>query len=247
MIGAKTVMGQECTISAFQHVCDRPRVHRRRPRDADRLRPRRRGGRAARSGCRASTSATSTWATTAGSATAHASCAASTVGDNAVVGTSSVITEDVPANPSAAGVPARVLRMRDEPRDAALALSRRRRSQVPARRGVPRGPGRCRAARAAWPPSRPGRTPGPLAGSPRAAERAPGGARELVLAAVPAAGRDRGRVAARLALRDARERGRSRSWPGRRRLRRRREAEMPRLPSVGRAGDAVDDRPWLRW
>ena len=45
-IGAKTVIGQECTISAFQHVSDRARVHRRRPRDADRLRPRSRRGRA---------------------------------------------------------------------------------------------------------------------------------------------------------------------------------------------------------
>ena len=45
-IGAKTVIGQECTISAFQHVVDRARVHRRRSRDADRLRPRRRRGRA---------------------------------------------------------------------------------------------------------------------------------------------------------------------------------------------------------
>jgi acetyltransferase-like isoleucine patch superfamily enzyme len=38
------------------------------------------------------------------------------VGDNAVVGTSAVVTRDLPANSVSAGVPARVLRMRDEPR-----------------------------------------------------------------------------------------------------------------------------------
>lgn len=38
-----------------------------------------------------------------------------TVGDNAVVGTSSVVTKDLPDNAVAGGAPARVLRMRDEP------------------------------------------------------------------------------------------------------------------------------------
>ena len=75
-IGAKTVIGPGVHDLRLPARLDRPRVHRRRPRDADRLRPRRRGGRAARSGCRASTSATSASATTAGSATARASCAA---------------------------------------------------------------------------------------------------------------------------------------------------------------------------
>jgi len=39
------------------------------------------------------------------------------VGDNAVLGTNSVITKDVPANAVVAGVPAKVVRMRDAPRE----------------------------------------------------------------------------------------------------------------------------------
>jgi len=37
------------------------------------------------------------------------------VGDNSIVGTSAVVTADVPANAVVAGIPARVLRMRDAP------------------------------------------------------------------------------------------------------------------------------------
>lgn len=40
-----------------------------------------------------------------------------TVGDNAVVGTSAVVARDVPANAVVAGVPARVIRMREAPRE----------------------------------------------------------------------------------------------------------------------------------
>jgi len=39
-----------------------------------------------------------------------------TVGDNAVLGTSAVVTKDVPDNAVVAGIPARVIRMREAPR-----------------------------------------------------------------------------------------------------------------------------------
>jgi len=39
-----------------------------------------------------------------------------TVGENAIIGTSAVLTADVPANAVVAGVPARVIRMRETPR-----------------------------------------------------------------------------------------------------------------------------------
>jgi acetyltransferase-like isoleucine patch superfamily enzyme len=113
-IGAKTVMGQECTISAFQHVSiGRECVI------ADRVmlidfdhgmvevdRPVRLQGiykRDVKVG-------NNVWI-------GYGACILRgvTVGDNAVIGTSAVVTKDVPANAVVAGVPARVIRMRKAP------------------------------------------------------------------------------------------------------------------------------------
>ena len=113
-IGAKTVLGQECTISAYQHVSiGRECVV------ADRVmlidfdhgmvevdRPIRLQGiykRDVRVG-------NNVWI-------GYGACILRgvTVGDNAVIGTNSVVTTDVPANAVVGGVPARVIRMRDEP------------------------------------------------------------------------------------------------------------------------------------
>jgi acetyltransferase-like isoleucine patch superfamily enzyme len=114
-IGAKTVLGQECTISAFQHVSiGRECIV------ADRVmfidfdhgvveveRPIREQGiykRDVRIG-------NNCWV-------GYGACflRGVTVGDNCVIGTSSVVTKDLPDDAVAAGVPARVLRMRETPR-----------------------------------------------------------------------------------------------------------------------------------
>jgi acetyltransferase-like isoleucine patch superfamily enzyme len=113
-IGAKTVLGQECTISSFQHVSiGRECVV------ADRVmmidfdhgmvevdRPVRLQGiykRDVRVG-------NNVWI-------GYGACILRgvTVGDNAVIGTNAVVTRDVPPNAVVGGVPARVIRMRDEP------------------------------------------------------------------------------------------------------------------------------------
>jgi acetyltransferase-like isoleucine patch superfamily enzyme len=113
-IGAKTVLGQECTISSFQSV----RIGRECIL-ADRVmlidfdhgvveveRPIRLQGIYKRDvevghNC---------WI-------GYGACIlrGATVGDNCVVGTSTVVTRDVPANAVVGGVPARLLRMREEP------------------------------------------------------------------------------------------------------------------------------------
>jgi len=113
-IGAKTVMGQECTISAFQHVSigrecivadrvmlidfDHGVVEQERP---IRLQGIYKRDVAVGHNC---------WI-------GYGACIlrGTTIGDNAIVGTSTVVTKDVPANAVVGGVPARVLRMRDEP------------------------------------------------------------------------------------------------------------------------------------
>lgn len=113
-IGAKTVLGQECTISAFQHVsigrecilADRVMLIDFDHGVVEVERPIRMQGiykRDVKVGH-------NVWV-------GYGACflRGATVGDNCVVGTNSVITKDVPANAVVAGAPARVLRMRDAP------------------------------------------------------------------------------------------------------------------------------------
>ncbi len=113
-IGAKTVMGQECTISAYQRVrigeeCviadramfidfDHGMVEVERPirlqgiykRDVE--------------------VGNNVWI-------GYGACVLRgvSVGDNAVIGTNSVVTKDVPANAVVGGIPARIIRMREAP------------------------------------------------------------------------------------------------------------------------------------
>jgi len=114
-IGAKTVIGQECTITAFQHVsigreciiADRVMLIDFDHGVVEVERPVRVQGiykRDVRVGH-------NVWV-------GYGACflRGVTVGDNVVVGTSTVVTNDVPANAVVGGVPARVLRMREAPR-----------------------------------------------------------------------------------------------------------------------------------
>jgi acetyltransferase-like isoleucine patch superfamily enzyme len=115
-IGAKTVMGQECTISAYQHVrigeeCviadramfidfDHGIVEVERPirlqgiykRDVE--------------------VGNNVWI-------GYGACILRgvSVGDNSVIGTNSVVTKDVPANAVVGGIPARIIRMREAPQE----------------------------------------------------------------------------------------------------------------------------------
>jgi acetyltransferase-like isoleucine patch superfamily enzyme len=115
-IGAKTVMGQECTISAYQRVrigeeCviadramfidfDHGMVEVERPirlqgiykRDVE--------------------VGNNVWI-------GYGACILRgvRVGDNSVIGTNAVVTKDVPANAVVGGIPARVIRMREAPQD----------------------------------------------------------------------------------------------------------------------------------
>ena len=113
-IGAKTVLGQECTISAFQHVsvgrecilADRVMLIDFDHGVVDVERPIRDQGiykRDVRVG-------NNVWV-------GYGACflRGVTVGDNCIVGTSAVVTRDVPDDAVVGGVPARVLRMRDTP------------------------------------------------------------------------------------------------------------------------------------
>ena len=113
-IGAKSVLGQECTISCYQHVsvgrdciiADRTMFIDFDHGVVDVEQPIRAQGiykRDVRIGH-------NVWI-------GYGACVLRgvTVGDNAVLGTNSVATRDIPDNAVAGGVPARVLRMREEP------------------------------------------------------------------------------------------------------------------------------------
>ncbi|MBA3748736.1 MAG: acyltransferase [Solirubrobacterales bacterium] len=113
-IGAKSVLGQECTISAFQHVSigreciiadrvmlidfDHGVVEVERPVRAQGIYKR-----DVRVGH-------NVWI-----GYGVAILRGVTVGDNSVLGTSTIVSKDVPANAVAAGVPVRVIRMRKAP------------------------------------------------------------------------------------------------------------------------------------
>jgi acetyltransferase-like isoleucine patch superfamily enzyme len=114
-IGAKTVIGQDCTISAFQHVsigrecivADRVMLIDFDHGVVEVERPIRLQGiykRDVRVG-------SNVWI-------GYGACILRgvAVGDNSVIGTSAVVTGDVPANAVVGGVPARVIRMREAPR-----------------------------------------------------------------------------------------------------------------------------------
>ena len=114
-IGAKSVLGQECTISAFQHVsigrecivADRVMLIDFDHGVVEVERPIRHQGiykRDVRVG-------NNVWI-----GYGAAFLRGVTVGDNAVIGTYTVVNKDVPANAVVAGVPVRLLRMREAPR-----------------------------------------------------------------------------------------------------------------------------------
>ena len=113
-IGAKTVMGQECTISAFKHVsigreciiADRVMLIDFDHGVVDVERPIREQGIYKR----AVSVGHNVWI-------GYGACILRgvSVGDNSVVGTSAVVTRTAPANAVLAGVPARVIRMREAP------------------------------------------------------------------------------------------------------------------------------------
>jgi acetyltransferase-like isoleucine patch superfamily enzyme len=115
-IGDKTVMGQECTISAYQHVrigeqcviADRAMFIDFDHGVVEVERPIRLQGIYKRDVIVGS----NVWI-------GYGACVLRgvSVGDNAVIGTNSVVTRDVPANAVVAGIPARIIRMREAPRD----------------------------------------------------------------------------------------------------------------------------------
>ncbi len=113
-IGAKTVLGQECTISCFQHVsigrecivADRVMLIDFDHGVVDVERPIREQGIYKRD----VRIANNVWIGYGATFLRGVS-----VGDNVIAGTYAVVTKDVPDNAVVAGVPARVVRMRDTP------------------------------------------------------------------------------------------------------------------------------------
>src|SRR3954463_14077634 len=113
-IGGKTVIGQECTISAYQRIrigeqcviADRAMFIDFDHGVVEVERPIRKQGIYKRD----VEVGSNVWI-------GYGACILRgvRVGDNAIVGTNSVVTKDVPANAVVAGIPARVLRMRDAP------------------------------------------------------------------------------------------------------------------------------------
>ena len=114
LIGAKSVLGQECTISAYQHVsigrecivADRVMLIDFDHGVVEVERPIRLQGiykRDVRVG-------NNVWI-------GYGACIlrGATVGDNSVIGTNAVVPKDVPANAVVGGVPAKVIRMREAP------------------------------------------------------------------------------------------------------------------------------------
>jgi acetyltransferase-like isoleucine patch superfamily enzyme len=113
-IGAKSVLGQECTISAYERVrigeqcviADRAMFIDFDHGVVEVERPIRKQGIYTREVVVGS----NVWI-------GYGACILRgvRVGDNSIVGTNSVVTKDVPANAVVAGVPARIVRMRDAP------------------------------------------------------------------------------------------------------------------------------------
>jgi acetyltransferase-like isoleucine patch superfamily enzyme len=114
-IGAKTVLGQECTISAYQHIsigrecilADRVMMIDFDHGMVEVERPIREQGIYKRD----VNIGHNVWI-------GYGACLLRgvSVGDNSVIGTSSVVTCDVPANAVVGGAPAKVIRMRERPR-----------------------------------------------------------------------------------------------------------------------------------
>jgi acetyltransferase-like isoleucine patch superfamily enzyme len=115
-IGEKTVLGQECTISAYQRVrigeqcviADRAMFIDFDHGVVDVERPIRQQGIYKRDVIVGS----NVWI-------GYNACLLRgvRVGDNAIIGSNSVVTRDVPANAVVGGVPAKVIRMREAPRE----------------------------------------------------------------------------------------------------------------------------------